>query len=130
MPQAEQGSGPGNDFRKTGASNARVSALENYFFKLLKDDGAILAVYSAAHRELSAVWAQIADFARRPDLTGGRIIVTNQSGEIVILVGAATARSFPIVSKGAAAPRHAALARQISQGKNCLFAQGRERKSI
>ena len=69
--------------------------MENYFFKLLKDDGSILAVHSAAHRELRAVWADVADFARRSDMTGGRIVVTNQSGEVLILVGAATARSFP-----------------------------------
>jgi hypothetical protein len=101
--------------------------VENYFFKLLKDDGAILAVHSAAHRELSAVWAQITGFARRPDMNGGRIVVTNQSGEIVILVGAATARSFPVERKGAkgpATPDHSSLAR------GCLFAQGRERRSI
>ncbi len=69
--------------------------MEQYFFKLLKDDGSILAVHSAAHRELRAVWAEIADFARRSDMTGGRIVVTDQSGEVLILVGAATARSFP-----------------------------------
>jgi hypothetical protein len=131
MPQAEQDSASWERLRKTGAfKRARVSALENYFFKLLKDDGAILAVHSAAHSELSAVWAQIATFARRPDMTGGRIIVTNQSGEIVILVGAATARSFPTLSQGAATPRRSAPLRQTSRGKGCLFAQGRERLAV
>jgi hypothetical protein len=107
--------------------------VENYFFKLLKDDGAILAVHSAAHRELSAVWAQITGFARRPDMNGGRIVVTNQSGEIVILVGAATARSFPVERKGAngpATPDHSPTPDHSSLARGCLFAQGRERRSI
>lgn len=101
--------------------------MENYFFKLLKDDGAILAVHSAAHRELRAVWTQIASLAHRPDMIGGRIVVTNQSGEMVILVGAATARSFPMESKdaiAAAPPGHSALSGQALPARGRLFAQG------
>lgn len=79
----------------------QVSAVENYFFKLLKSDGAILAIHSAAHSELSAVWSDVANLARGLDMIGGRIVVTNQSGEVVILVGAATARSYPLASKDA-----------------------------
>ncbi|MDI9849753.1 hypothetical protein QM467_17040 [Rhodoblastus sp. 17X3] len=101
--------------------------MENYFFKLLKDDGAILAVHSATHRELRAVWTQIARLARRPDMIGGRIVVTDQSGEMVILVGAATARSYPVESrdaKAAATPGHSALSGQARPAKGRLFAQG------
>jgi hypothetical protein len=134
MPEAEPSvplsactSGKAGEFERT-----QVGAVENYFFKLLKDDGAILAVHSAAHRELRAVWTQIASLARRPDMTGGRIVVTNQSGEMVILVGAATARSFPVESKDAktaATPGHSTLPEQASPARGCLFAQGRERRT-
>ncbi len=34
-------------------------------------------------------------------MAGGRIIVSNGSGEVLILVGAATARSYPMTSKKA-----------------------------
>lgn len=69
--------------------------MENYVFKLLRDDGTILDVRSAALRDLRAVWSTIAELARQKDMTGGRIIVSNSSGEVLVLVGAATARSYP-----------------------------------
>jgi hypothetical protein len=72
----------------------QVCGMEDYVFKLLSDDGAILQIHSTAHRELSAVWSEIARLARRPDMIGGHIVVTNLSGEVIILVGAATARAY------------------------------------
>jgi hypothetical protein len=50
---------------------------------------------------MKAVWSEVAALARCPDMTGGRIVVTNQTGEVVILIGAATARSFPIAPEAA-----------------------------
>jgi hypothetical protein len=53
---------------------------------------------------LNSVWSVVASLARRPDMTGGRIVVTNQSGDVVILVGAATARSYAAGSNDAKIP--------------------------
>jgi hypothetical protein len=81
--------------------------MEDYIFKLLNNDGAILSVHSSAHRDLSAVWSEIASLGRRPDMIGGHIVVTNLSGEVIILVGAATARAYHRASndeKGAGEP--------------------------
>ncbi len=69
--------------------------MENYVLKLLKDDGATLDLRSSAFSDLRAVWSEVASLAHRSDMTGGRIVVTNPSGEVVILVGAAIARSYP-----------------------------------
>jgi predicted 2-oxoglutarate/Fe(II)-dependent dioxygenase YbiX len=68
--------------------------VEHYSFKLQKNDGAVLSVCSAAFSNMTAVWSEVAELAEREDLTGGRIVVTNQLGEVLILVGAATARSY------------------------------------
>jgi hypothetical protein len=106
--------------------------VENYFFKLLKGDGAILAVHSTAHRELASVWSEVALLARRTDMTGGRIVVTDQSGEMVILVGAATARSFPVEPKNpkpVATPGDSALPRQASPAGGRRSALGHERQT-
>jgi hypothetical protein len=106
---------------------ARVSAVENYFFKLLKDDGAILAAHSTTHRELSSVWSEVASLAHRTDMTGGRIVVTDQSGEMVILVGAATARSFPVKPKDpktVATSGDSTLPRQPSPARGAPFCAG------
>jgi hypothetical protein len=83
--------------------------METYVFKLLGDDETVLDVRSVALLDLRAVWAAIADLAHQdlahPDLahqknmTGGRIIVSNCLGEVLILVGVATARSYPASSK-------------------------------
>jgi hypothetical protein len=58
-----------------------------------------LQAHASAHDEMRSVWSAIASLARRPDLAGGRIVVTDQSGEIVVLVGASTARSLPPAAK-------------------------------
>ncbi len=68
--------------------------MEKYVFKSLRDDETILDVHSAALLDLRAVWSAIAELARQKDMAGGRIIVSNSSGELLILVGAATARSY------------------------------------
>ena len=67
--------------------------METYVFKLLGDDETVLDVRSVALRDLRAVWSAIAELAQQKDITGGRIVVTNRLGEVLILVGVATARS-------------------------------------
>lgn len=69
--------------------------MDNYCLKLLKDDGITLDVGSSAFSDLRAVWSEVASLAHRSDMTRGRIVVTNPSGEVLILVGAATARTYP-----------------------------------
>ena len=69
--------------------------MDNYFLKLLKDDGNTLDVRSSAFSDLRAVWSEVASLAHRTDMARGRIVVTNPSGEVLILVGVATARSYP-----------------------------------
>jgi hypothetical protein len=78
--------------------------VEKYCFKSLNEDGAILGFHCATHRGLSSVWLKIASLARRSDMTGGRIVVTNQAGEVVILVGVATARAYPLAPRKANRP--------------------------
>ncbi len=69
--------------------------MANYFFKLIKADGTILSLHAAVHHEMRGIWSEIAGLAQHRSMTGGRIIVTNQSGEMIVLVGSETARSFP-----------------------------------
>jgi len=82
--------------------------VEHYSFKLQKNDGAVLSVRSAEFSNITAVWSEVADLAEREDLTGGRIVVTNQLGEVLILVGAATARSYSKTKKQSSFARDAA----------------------
>jgi hypothetical protein len=98
--------------------------MENYLFKLLNGDGAVLDIQAGTHAGLSAVWAEIARLARRPDMTVGHIVVTNQSGEVLILVGAATARSYPLTrqdAKSQAAASEAAIFAQSGRGGGSIF---------
>jgi hypothetical protein len=98
--------------------------MENYFFKLLNGDGAVLDIQAGTHAGLSAVWSEIARLARRPDMTSGHIVVTNQSGEVLILVGAATARSYPLTpqdAKSPAAASEAAIFAHSGRGGGSIF---------
>jgi hypothetical protein len=72
--------------------------MERYVFKLQGGDETIFAEHSAALADLRAVWSEVASLAHRIDMTGGRIIVTSQSGDMLILVGAATARAYPLAA--------------------------------
>jgi hypothetical protein len=82
--------------------------VEHYSFKIQKDDGAILSIRSAAFANLTAVWSEVAELAEREEMTGGRIVVTDNLDEVIILVGVATARSFSKAKKPAKFDRSAA----------------------
>ncbi len=75
--------------------------MENYVLKLLKGNGATVDVRSSAFSDLRAVWSEVASLAHRTDMTNGRIVVSNASGEVLIFVGAATARTYPTTKRAA-----------------------------
>jgi hypothetical protein len=73
--------------------------MERYDFKLRRDEETIVVFRSIALEEMRDVWAMVASLAQDVGDLGGRIVVTNQAGEVVILVGVATARSYPVTVK-------------------------------
>jgi hypothetical protein len=82
--------------------------MERYDFKLRREEETIVVFRSVALDDLRAVWAMVASMAGDVGDLGGRIVVTNQAGEVVILVGVATARSYPVMVKDLDASRAAA----------------------
>ncbi|MGO4870720.1 MAG: hypothetical protein ACLPGW_08935 [Roseiarcus sp.] len=69
--------------------------MDHYKFDVVKDDRTIAATQSVALWNLRAAWPRIAELAKAIDEPGCRIRVTNEAGEIVILVGVASARRYP-----------------------------------
>jgi protein-disulfide isomerase-like protein with CxxC motif len=65
--------------------------VEHYDFEVLEGDKAIAAVWSVALQNPKAIWPRIADLAREVYAPGRKIRVTNQLGEMVILIGVAAA---------------------------------------
>jgi hypothetical protein len=70
------------------------TTIVRYDFKLKKCDGTILVMQSVALPDMDSLWSEVVALAQRFNEVGSRIIVTNEVGEIVILVGIATASSF------------------------------------
>ncbi len=60
-------------------------------FDVVKDDRAIAASQSVALRNLRAAWPRVVELASNVDEPGCRIRVVNEAGEVVILVGVASA---------------------------------------
>jgi protein-disulfide isomerase-like protein with CxxC motif len=65
--------------------------MEHYDLEVLEDDEAIEAVWSVALQNPKALWPRIADLAKKVYAPGRKIRVTNQLGEMVILIGVAAA---------------------------------------
>lgn len=72
--------------------------MEHYDFKLRGDDETMVAFRSVALEDMRAVWNMVAGLAREVGVSGGRIVVSNEAGEVLILVGVATARSYPVAA--------------------------------
>ncbi len=72
--------------------------MEHYDFKLRGDDETMVVFRSIALEDMRAVWNMVASLARDVGVSGNRIVVSNEAGEVVILVGVATARSFPVAA--------------------------------
>jgi hypothetical protein len=65
--------------------------MELYDFEVLKGDETIAATRSVALPDQSAAWPRIADLAKNVAEPGCRIRVTNQTREVVIVIGIAAA---------------------------------------
>ena len=65
-----------------------------YDFKVKKSDETIVVMQSLALPDMESLWSEVVALAQTFNEVGSRIIVTNEVGEIVILVGIATASSF------------------------------------
>jgi hypothetical protein len=65
--------------------------MERYDFEVQQGDDTI-AIERSVELGPKAMWLRIRELAGKPYAPGCRIRVTNQSGEIVMLVGVATAR--------------------------------------
>jgi hypothetical protein len=80
--------------------------MERYHFKVRRTDGTVSVVRSAMVCDLSAVWAIVAEIAQGIEQVGSRILVTNDSQQVLILVGVATGRAYPTAnSKPDASPK-------------------------
>jgi hypothetical protein len=66
--------------------------MEQYNFAVLKGDETIAAIRSIALPDPSAAWSRVAELAKNVDEPGCRIRVTNEAGDVVVLVGIAAAR--------------------------------------
>jgi len=65
-----------------------------YDFKVKKCDETIVVMQSVALPNMESLWSEVVALAQTFNEVGSRIIVTNELGEIVILVGIAAASSF------------------------------------
>jgi hypothetical protein len=83
-----------------------------YDFKVRGDDETVLVLRSVELPDLRAVWAEVARLANDIDAVGGRVVVTDAAGEVLILVGVVTARSFGPRSQPA--PRYWEPERQVA----------------
>lgn len=68
--------------------------MDTYSLEVVKEGQTIAAWRSVALRNSSAAWPKIAEMAKSVDEPGCQIRVTNAAGEIVILVGVASARRY------------------------------------
>jgi hypothetical protein len=66
--------------------------MEHYVFAVLKRDETVAAAWPVALAYPSAAWSRVAELAKNTDQPGGRIRVTNESGDVLVLVGVAAAR--------------------------------------
>lgn len=68
--------------------------MPQYHFSLRNHDGSTLVERSLVEADLSAAWSMVREIARqaRNEKEASRILVRNDEGEVVILVGIATAR--------------------------------------
>lgn len=76
--------------------------MQRYTFEVLTGDEAITAARLVAVSDLNAVWSRIGDIAKNIEEAGRLVRVTDEAGEIVILVGAAAARLYSPMLKPAA----------------------------
>jgi protein-disulfide isomerase-like protein with CxxC motif len=65
--------------------------MERYDFEVMEGDEAVAAVPSIELPNTAALWSRIAELARAVYAPGRTIRVTNQLGEMVILIGVAAA---------------------------------------
>ena len=70
--------------------------MQRYDFEIQRNDETIAAVRSVELPGPGAIWLRVSELAQNAFASGCRIRVTNQTGEIVLLIGVAAARlSFP-----------------------------------
>lgn len=68
--------------------------MQFYNFEVLRGEDVIAVQPSVPLRDIKSAWPKIAKIARSISLPGCRIRVREQSGAIVILVGAAAAQRY------------------------------------
>lgn len=66
--------------------------MEHYDFAVLKGDQTIAATRSIAVHGPRAAWSRVVELAKSVDQPGCRIRVTDEAGDVVILVGIDIAR--------------------------------------
>jgi len=98
----ETGQGKRSNFLPTSWRNvenivrgtASKGMIVRYDFKVKKCDGTTVVMQSVALPDMESLWSAVVALAQSVNEVGSRIIVTNEVGEIVILVGVAAASSF------------------------------------
>jgi hypothetical protein len=68
--------------------------MQLYSFEVLKGEEIIAAEASVPLVDTSAAWPKIARMAKKSTVPGCRIRVREQSGETIILIGAAAAQRY------------------------------------
>jgi hypothetical protein len=70
------------------------NTIVRYDFRVKKCDETIMVMKTVALPDTESLWSEVVAIAQSLNEAGSRIIVTNEAGEIVILVCVATAFSF------------------------------------
>jgi hypothetical protein len=88
--------GERDPYRLDAVAAAAVSAepVDAYDIEVRQGEETVSSLRSVELPHLSAVWALIADLAKKVSSPDCRVRVTDQSGKTVISVGIATARLF------------------------------------
>jgi hypothetical protein len=68
--------------------------MTRYQFALRRNDDSVALETSMALENLAAAWTKVGELAHRGAEKDGRILVKDDEGEVVILVGLASARAL------------------------------------
>jgi len=78
--------------------------MPTYHLILRNDDGSTVIERSLGDADLAKAWSTVGEIARQvAETQAGRILVKDDSGEVVILVGIASARVLAAKSRAACA---------------------------
>ena len=70
--------------------------MDHYDFAVLKDEASVVVARGVPLHSSKAAWPRVAAIARAVHAPGSSIRVTDQSGDMIILIGVVAARRIPL----------------------------------